>query len=478
MNNFNLLENIETLIKAGDQIKARAALLAIKPTEVSPVDLVYFCSLLRRTRLSVEVIKILQPLVYPKARSATIATTEEKLEYASNLVRLGALSEAEKILNSIDAHKYPQVLIRLGFLVISSWDYEKANVYFKQYIDHPQAERYSVLVAKVNHLQGLVYLGQLDDAWALAQELLRELNPVQNRFLLGGVCEFSAEIFRQKKDVERALQFITRGKELFANSQSTDEFLLRKQEQIILGKVQGLKNIREEAIERSHYESVRDIDFHIALIEKNEKLLNEVYWKTKSKAYKQRILDHAQKSKMTIKPDLFQLSKNKGIVFDLQSHRLTGSLAALKKDQALARLLSALLVEGYSPVQIFDLFAAVYPDEIFFPESSADKIHQLLKRLRQFIQKARLPLEIICKNENYFVKANGHFSLSGQAPYQSDWEAQLHDMFQGRYFSVSDAQKLWKTSERTTLRRLCELKNNNRVQTHGKTRARKFRFCT
>jgi len=476
MVNLKKLEEIESLIKSGQQVQARAQLVAVKPEQVSPVDLVYFCSLLRRARMSVEVIKILQPLVYPKARSAAVATIEEKLEYASNLIRLGALSEAERILNSIDADKYPVVLIRKGFLVISSWDYKKANQYFKSYIDHPHAEAYSVIVAKVNYLQGLVYLREVEQAWILAQQLLQELDPVKNRFLLGAVCEFSAGIFRQKKDKKRALQFIEQGKQIFINSESTDEFLLRKQEQIILGDIEGLRKIREEAVERDHYESVRDIDFHIALVKKNEKLLTQIYWKTKSSFYKERILQYAIENKIKVDSHFFKFSKNKGIVFDLESHQLNGSNMNLKKNKAEARLLKALLVEAYNPIKIYDLFASVYPDEIFFPDYSSDKIHQLLKRLRQFIQKAQLPIEVVCEKEKYKVVTKGNFSLSSEIPYQSQFEIRWQQQVRRNYFTVQQAQEFWACSLRTTFRRLDELKKIGRIQSFGKTRSVRYRF--
>lgn len=476
MEKLNVLEKIESLIKAGQIQLARAQLLKTKSSQISPIDLVLFCSLLRRAGLSVEVLKILQPLVYPKARSAVVATVEEKLEYASNLVRIGVLNEAERILNSIDAQKYPDVFIRRGFLVISRWDYDAANRFFRQYLEHPQAEAYSVLIAQVNILQGLVNLKKTEEAWALAQELLNKLDPIQNKLLLAAVYEFCSEIFRLKKDQQRALEYIRLGKTLLIGTNTIDEFLLRKQEQIVLQNKDAFDLLRAEAVERKHYESIRDLDFQKALLTKDERLLNQVHWKTMSKSYKERILSQAHEKGLQLNREIFQFKKNKGMVFDLESHSLDGTTVFLKKDKAEARLFAALLSEGYKPIKIFDLFALVYPDEIFFPLFSSDKMHQLIKRLRHFIAKAKLPLKILCQNEEYKVEVTGNFSLSFGKIFRSEWERKWKTSIGSKYFSISEAQNFWGCSLRTTLRRLDEIKKAGRFQTKGKTRATRYRF--
>ena len=54
------------------------------------------------------------------------ATDKEKAEYASNLLKLGSLKEAEKILNEIDAEKMPIVNYYKAFIHIYRWEYKLA----------------------------------------------------------------------------------------------------------------------------------------------------------------------------------------------------------------------------------------------------------------------------------------------------------------------------------------------------------------
>lgn len=480
MINIKTLESIEFLIQRGELAKARIQLTDINPKNVAGFDLVYYCSLLRRAGLSNHAIRILQPLVYPKSRSAYRATVEEKLEYASNLVRLEILSEANRILLSIDENQFPIVLIRRGFLLTAKWDYESSNQLFQKYIDHAQANSYQVLIAKVNLLQGLVNLEECTRAWQLIDELISDLNPEKHQFLLAAVHEFSAELFRLQKDYDKGFDEIKKGRHYLRDEHSVDAYLLRKQKALLSAyakrSVEDLLPLRQEAVSKNHHESLRDLDLHIAVLSRDEKLINEVYWKTQSLAYREKVLKYAARNKLKINTEFFQFKKNKGVIFNFTNHDLQGSLISLKKDQALGKLLAALLSEAYKPLKLLDLFSAVYESEIFFPGSSTDKVHQLLKRLRIFLKANALPLEIQCRNRAYSLVTKGNFSLSRSQKTKTAFEQKFFREMNYRYFDVTTAKEFWQCSLRTTLRRIENLKANGHLETVGKTRATRFRF--
>jgi tetratricopeptide (TPR) repeat protein len=481
MKNIEFLESIEAMIVKGELKEARAALLTIRPKQVSGPDLVYFCSLLRRSDLALKAVQVLQPLVYPKSRSAYQATVDEKLEYASNLVRLEILGEADRILQSIDENLHPTVLIRRGFLLVSKWDFAASNICFEKYIRHPLAHSYDILIAKVNWLQGLVYLEKSEDAWVLARELIKSLDPGKHKLLLAAVHEFCAELCRLEKNFERSLDFIEKAKFYLEDHQTLDGYLIRKQEAIVRAywkqSVEALLLSKKEAEEKKHFESLRDLDLHIAVLSKNEKLLNQVYWRTQSVAYRGKTLHYAKHYGLAVNTDFFRFRKNKGVVFHLDSQLLNGTSTSLKKDKALSKLLQVLLTENYKPLKLIDLFCAVYEDEIFFPDSSADKTHQLLKRLRQFLEHSHLPIKVICRNRTYSLMVYGNFSLQRTDRFHFQWERSLFQRIRLETFDISKAQQIWGCSLRTTLRRIDLLKKGERLRTTGQTRARKFQFC-
>ncbi len=481
MRNIEFLESIETLIVKGELKEARTALLTISAKDVSGPDLVYFCSLLRRCDLGLRAVQILQPLIYPKSRSAYQATVDEKLEYASNLVRLEILGEADRILQSIDEHRYPIVLIRRGFLLVSKWDFESSNACFQKYAQHPLAQDYDRLIAKVNWLQGLVNLEKVEPAWTLARQLIEILDSEKHKLLLAAVHEFCAELCRLQEDFAGALPFIEKAKFYLEDQHTLDGYLIRKQEAIVHAywkkSIDVLLHSKIEAQEKKHFESLRDLDLHIAILSKNERLLNQVYWRTQSQSYQERILKYAHRYGIMVNAEFFQFRKNKGPVFHLDSQILSGSSAAFKKDKALSKLLQVLLSEAYKPLKLIDLFCAVYPDEIFFADSSPDKTHQLLKRLRQFLESNGLPLKIVCQNRTYSLRVNGNFSLSRTSQVHYQWEKSLWQAVRDRSFDVAKAQALWGCSRRTTLRRIDLLKKRGRICTQGQTRSRRFQFC-
>lgn len=474
------LDDIESLIKRGLLNQARSALQTLSPKKISPVDLVFYCSLLRRAGLSVLAIKTLQPLVYPSARKAMVATSDERLEYASCLVRLGILNEAERIFRSIDSNMHPVVLIRLGFLFISRWDFQNANECFKAYVAQPKNDPYEVLIGKVNLLQGFVNLRELSEAEALADQLSEELDPVQNRLLLAAVYEFRAEVFRLQRKFSEGLKEVARGKALLAGDHSLDEFLLRKQEAIIAAHRtrdgDHLLTLRAEAAEWKHFESLRDLDLHRALITKDVRLLEKVYWGTQSKAYKKRILELASIEEVQVRSSFYQFHKNKGIVFNVETGALVGAKAEVKKEKLLSKLLRVFVSESYKPLKISDLFSGVYEQEIFFPESSPDKMHQLLRRLQSFIIEAELPLSIVCKGNAYRLLVHGNFSLSSENVVVESWERSLKKSQRRSLFDAEGAQALWNCSRRTAFRRLLELKERGRIEVIGKTRSARYRF--
>jgi tetratricopeptide (TPR) repeat protein len=476
-----VLKHVEELIQQGEFRLAREALLRFRRRNLEARERVYYCSLLRRSGLSLEAIKVLHPWVYPKSRSTYLATAEERLEYASCLVRLEVLSEAERILLSLDHEQHPVAWLRLGLLHTVRWDYETANRCFERYIEHSRAEPYDRLIAQVNLLQGYTYLEKVNDAKRLADELFTALDPTQHKLLLAAVFELRAEVARLEEKFDAAFGFIQKGHTLLDDVQTIDGFLIRKQKAVIeayfMRSTKPLEQVRKEARERKAYESLRDLDFHTAILSRNSLLLNAVYWRTQSPSYKQRVFLAAERGGLKLNTESFrQGPANKGACFDLQAQALTGTHAHLKPNSALARLFKALVSEGYKPAKLFDLFAAVYGDEIFFPESSPDKMHQLIKRLREFLIEARLPAEITCQGSQYRMVLGGKLNLSQTNHFVPAWEEALRTKTQTREFTAALAQKVWDCSLRTTLRRIEDLKTRGRVQFIGNTRSRRFHF--
>lgn len=483
-----IFSEIDQWIKQGQLDQAKQALNGIDPRALSRSEVVDYCALLRRAGLILKALEVLHPVIYPKGRKIVQAHESEKLEYASSLVRLEIFTEAERILQTVTVHSHPEVLIRRSFIRIAYWDYEQANHLLMNYIEHPKAQPYEKLIAQVNLLQGLVSLEKTQEARELLRSLIQNLDAEKNKFLLSAVYEFAAELERINKDYKSALGWIEKAKVLLRDSKSIDGFLLRKQEALVLCySPRGQKHIplllelQKEAQQIKQYESFRDLDLHLALLTQDLSRLNKVYWGSSSEFFKQRVLNLATAQRLKVQTDSYQFKKNKGVCFDLQSGNMK-SLAAsqsptsMKSQQAVHRLLRTFLCEFYKPLQLMDLFNGVFPNEIFFPQSSADKMYQLLKRARQFLKNSDLPLTIHYQKKNYKLKIEGNFTLTAGISFSAPWEKQLRDQFKHKRFQVEETMQLWSCSYRTAMRRLQTMKQQNKLIKVGETRAAHFKW--
>lgn len=484
--NLLKLSQVEILIQAGLLGSARKQLSLISAQDLYAADIVYLCSLLRRSGNNERAIQILQPLIYPKARRALTATTEEKLEYASCLVRLEITAEAARVLDTISIVLHPIALIRKSFLCISNWDYEQSNKYLMQYIEHTKATPYDRLIAQVNLLQGYVLLENITLAEPLYHNLCSLLDANVHKLLLAATYEFGSEIDRLKLNYTEALIKINLANQLINNDSGLDGFLIRKQEWIVKSYATENKSIdlkynhiKMEAQLLKHYESLRDLDLHYAVLTKNSELLTQVYWKTKSQYYKNRVSKVAHNNNLSINKVKYQYNKcdiKKNIIFNLNHATFNKQNIYLSKNKALHRLFMALLSEGYRPIKLYDFFCTVYSDEVFVPEHSNTKIRQLLKRLRHQLAKLELPITIVCKNDNYYLHINANLIVIENINTPPSWYKLLIKKYRQIYFNNQDAQKVWGMSKRSSIRRINELKNLGLIKAYGKTNNRKYKI--
>jgi hypothetical protein len=98
-------------------------------------------------------------------------------------------------------------------------------------------------------------------------------------------------------------------------------------------------------------------------------------------------------------PNEFELGKAER-VFDIPKGMIDQQVV-LKKGQALHKIATALLMDFYAPASVAQLFAKVFESEQFHPESSPHRIQELVRRLRNKLKVAKIPLEIVNLERGY-----------------------------------------------------------------------------
>lgn len=486
-------EHFERLIREGQLRQATKAVLSISVKTISPVDLSLHCSYLRRLGFSAKAILILRPIVYPKARSSSVATPIEVLEYAACLVRLQVLGEAEALLKTLDFNKNPTALLRLAFLHIARWNYKQANQYLEKHLSLVPKQSYEAAVAQLNYLQGLVYLHDGDKGFNLARELIEFYKKNNYKFLLVGTLEFLSELHRQKKEFIEARHCLDQAFKELGSSSTIDEFLLRKQQALIdlyelpnQNVIEQIKALKKEAGLRRHFESQRDLDFHLALVTKDERLMRNCYWQSQSESFKNRVVQATLEHNWNIdlKSD-FHLTGN--AKKNLKAKPLTINLVSangsneksLGNNLKLAALFRALLSEGYKPKFSSDLFDSIYSGELYSPVHTKIKIHQLISRLRLKIENNNWPFKIsFTKEAGYRILPQDLVILTVREEISDVLFLRICNLFGNSTFKYSDLAREMNQPRRTIFRILNRWFQNHWLEKVGSNKTRLYKIST
>ena len=111
-------------------------------------------------------------------------------------------------------------------------------------------------------------------------------------------------------------------------------------------------------------------------------------------------------------------------VFDLTSARESQE-CQLKNGFLLHRLLHLLTEDLYQPLTLGKIFSRLFNGEYFDPNSSPDRVHQVVKRLRAWLRSEKIPLDIQEAGGFYRLTWFGSYGLlktaGGGRPDRNQW---------------------------------------------------------
>jgi hypothetical protein len=167
-----------------------------------------------------------------------------------------------------------------------------------------------------------------------------------------------------------------------------------------------LGRVRTQSLARQHSETVRDCDLYQAIGTQDENLLLHVYLGTPFQSFRERIF--AEFGRPVPLPAIYD--------WDLGSHARDGKAAVLdlrgvvsadgpKAGYLIHRLLGVLSSDFYRPFRLASLHALLYPGENFNPVSSPARVHQIIKRVKQWLKQSAMPVGVHEKEGSYRLKA-------------------------------------------------------------------------
>lgn len=400
------------MIRAGRTAQAAKELHQLNTAKVPREWRLPLANLCRRAGLLNTGMRLLTPIVHPDRAKAgeVLATNAELAEYGVLLHRIGATREALHTLEKVNTAEVPDALLFRSFCHFSEWEYDGATKALEAYTAQAPSG-YMNFVARVNLASAYVGGERFEEALELLARNIEEAKANSYSRLQGNCHELRAQVHLQRREFTQAREELKAAGLLLGTNQTFDQFFVRKWSAIADGLENGdvtpVLAFREEAHARGDWESVREADRYALSIQFDESRFQHLMFGTPFESYRERICRQLGR----------ELKQTKFLFGDLQAPVMDVSTGRVNEGSGLAagrkchQLIEVLLRDLYRPQRLGALFAELCPGEHFNLFSSPDRVHQLIRRTRRWIEAENLPIEIQEAKGFYSLKMTGPFAF-------------------------------------------------------------------
>ena len=480
------IQDIEEDIVEGRTQQARAQLNKVVIAKIPRNRRASLASLCRRVGLAEQALKILRPVVRSQNRQIT-PSSEESLQYAQSLSSIGGSEEAIRLLSGEKIQKEePRALLYLAFAHFAQWKYCESLPFLEEFLRQPPPTSYFHHIGEVNLIAALVSVCDYERARAHLLPLIEKLDQAGHRILAGNCRELLGQVLFHMGKTSEAKASLEEALQLLGEHKYPDSLFVKKWQLIIglreqpsdLNLQHKFSELRAKAMEISHWETLRDIDFNSSKLFSTPELFQHVYFGTPYASYR----DYMERDLDLPLPKQFarQMQKAaKGEVIDLDE-MIIGSQKPFKVNSLFHRMYHELSLDFYKPKRVATLFSKVYPGEYFDAESSTQKIKMLISRLRKVLG----PYGLTVKEwggTGYSLDATKPCGLlcrlDREAPKSSRSERHFDDFvrfFKGSEFSSQQVAKEFGVTQRTALRWLTEHVENGRLEKIGQKKGARY----
>lgn len=405
VDHLKMKQRIEELL-AGYKLQEAIELLRSLEIEAIPLRLRSdFAQLARRAHLYKEAIKILQDKIYGVSQ----VETKDILEYASSLRKLGMVHQCLELLKRAPSHK--EKLLHEAYCYVHLWEYEKASYAFSGFLHQEGLTQRDVLVAKLNLIACFVYMGDGTAAMDLLHSIESHCRRDFHQFYLN-CLELRGQIYLQQGEYQHAMNVLTEASVLAGKEKGTTTLFIEKWKLIAQASIQNTANLphdfavfKKRVRAQGHWETLRDVDYHLAKLTGNDALANYVYFGTPFDSFKRRVASsgaHLQK--------VFTWSQGSEIRHHLDP--MDTRLEVVPFGLIQHRLLLVLLSDFYRPWSIARIFDSLFPNEIYDVDSSPKRIYALIKKIQDSLTQLQWPYELQSTVHGYRLRLKDGGSLS------------------------------------------------------------------
>ncbi len=482
------ISEIEELIRGNEDSAAAAQLSRLKPKQIQRRYRAKLANLARRSGLATKSLEILKPVVIEHNHLLESASHEERAEYAQSLYRLGATFEAMRIFKTIDPKIYPKVLLYRSFVDFSQWNYSEAIPNLQEYLSLIDPKSYEGIVANLNLTAALLTDKRIDEAATALAFLEKEKIEANFPRLFANWLELSAQLAIERRNFELARAFLQKGLSTQDATDNMYSLFIKKWECVSnltnngpsLSAIANLNEVRDLARKLSHWETLRDCDFIEGRFTKNTPQLTHLFYGTPYPKYRERIqleLPASWKPTETYVRNLVGTPDTPIIRLLPTSDRIFG----LKRDSKPIQLLSILNADFYKPLNVGNLFQSLFPEQHFDPDSSANRVHQVLFRLRIWLEEQKLPLMLTELNSTYKLIGTAPVAIEVPLHFESPQAgtfalAQLRQHFQNKEFKAKEASAQLGLEKTASVRLLNEAIDRGELQRLHQGPQTRYRF--
>lgn len=476
------VDSLEKRIREGGASEVREWILTLDPDEVPRARLPIVVQFSWRSGCAAWGLKALRPAV----RVRNDANDGERLEYAACLLRGGLIDEGLDLLATLPAKQFPRALLYRAFAWMSRWDYERALPYLRAYLKTVKPRSYHDFMARVNVAACLNFLRDDVKSEHLLSGLLHDTHLKGYRLLLGNALHLAAAHDVERGRNERALLLLSQAGECLGSADPLHEMLVLKWEAVIRfreshgdeGSREALLRVKHKATDLCHWETLRDCDRFIALQGEDTRLARHLVFGTPFEAFRKRFLREWPGELDVGEQYELKLGKSSRAKLDWLTEG-----GPLKVGQLQHRTLVELTKDFYRPAFPAELFARLFPDEHYHPESSAHRVHEAIRRLRDAFEENRVPLDVEFAGGFYRLISRSGITLRLPRPDESALRQaptviRLRRRFGSDAFGLAAAIKELELPRRSVQRLLKELVGEAGLKVEGRGKSTRYRVTT
>ncbi len=512
------IANCSALLQRSELVAARELIVKVQEKSCDRNQLLEVARLARKLELHDFGIHLLRPIIRGRGRAAPVKPKpDEIIEYAALLLRAGVHGEAAKLLAEVSdltasrsakstENDYPLLSLYQAHAEIYQWNYSEAIPHLQKFVESASVPEYQKMGGQLNLAAAHLFCDETVIARHIVDAILKTARASKWQNVLQCALELSAQIAIAAEDYVTAEEHLAEGKTL-STPDSLNHLFIKKWFAVMnLRKVLAssrnksienilfdLDEVRTMARQHHHWETLRDCDFHQALLTRDSALLTRVYYLTPFRSYRERILRESADWFILPKNFSYQIGSSnapKGDdssqVFDLDSGGHVDSQERLKSGQLLHLLLQTVLQDGYRPASISCIFSRLFANEFYEPNRSMKKVSGAVTRLNAWLEDSQSPLRIECDRGAYHCKSispcaitvrdNTAESLPTENLRMHALLKKLMERHQGQDFSTKVASETLGLSVRSCNNLLRWAMSNNLLASVGQGRSIKYYF--